>query len=99
MANMALLGVTFAYSLVLLIMSSTKHQTAIDQCLLQFVSNEEFLQGPSSTSHDVCSIWTYAQLGVCFFVWFLFFFAQLYFCYSKSLPPLYIVVSMYIYIC
>ncbi|PLW12348.1 hypothetical protein PCANC_23427 [Puccinia coronata f. sp. avenae] len=81
MANMALLGVTFAYSLVLLIMSSTKHQTAIDQCLLQFVSNEEFLQGPSSTSHDVCSIWTYAQLGVCFFVWFLFFFAQLYFCY------------------
>ncbi|OAV96305.1 hypothetical protein PTTG_06305 [Puccinia triticina 1-1 BBBD Race 1] len=83
--NVGLLALTFGYSLVLLIISSTKHATAIDQCLLQFVSNEEFVDGPSSTSRQVCSVWTYAQLAVCFFVWFLFFFSQLYFCYMVKI--------------
>jgi len=83
--NVALLGLTFIYSLILLIISSTKHQTAIDQCLLQFVSNEEFLEGPSSTSQEVCSVWTYAQLGVCFFVWLLFCVSQAYFCYMVKI--------------
>lgn len=82
--NVALLGLTFIYSLILLIISSTKHQTAIDQCLLQFVSNEEFLDGPSSASQQVCNVWTYAQLGVCYFVWLLFCASQVYFCYSTS---------------
>ncbi|EHS63928.1 uncharacterized protein PGTG_21946 [Puccinia graminis f. sp. tritici CRL 75-36-700-3] len=81
MGNVGLIGITFLYSLILLIISSTKHQTAIDQCLLQFVSNDEFVDGPSNSSRQLCSVWTWAQLAVCFFVWFLFFFSQLYFCY------------------
>ncbi|KAA1138998.1 hypothetical protein PGTUg99_033035 [Puccinia graminis f. sp. tritici] len=81
MGNVGLIGITFLYSMILLIISSTKHQTAIDQCLLQFVSNDEFVDGPSNSSRQLCSVWTWAQLAVCFFVWFLFFFSQLYFCY------------------
>ncbi|KAI9624790.1 hypothetical protein KEM48_008681 [Puccinia striiformis f. sp. tritici PST-130] len=40
--NLLFQTVTFGYSLILLIISATKHQISIDQCLLQFLSMKNF---------------------------------------------------------
>ncbi|KAI9624709.1 hypothetical protein KEM48_008753 [Puccinia striiformis f. sp. tritici PST-130] len=81
--NLLFQTVTFGYSLILLIISATKHQISIDQCLLQFLSNEELQSdnGPSQSSRNLCNLWTWVQLGVCFLVWILLFLSELYFTY------------------
>lgn len=81
----SLLALTFLYSLVLLIISFTRHSAAVDQCLAQFISGDELNDGPSNSSRQLCSVWTHAQLGVCLFVWLLFLLTEVYCCYMVKI--------------
>ncbi|KAH9808918.1 hypothetical protein DFH28DRAFT_907408 [Melampsora americana] len=80
--NFGFVLITLGYSLVIMIMSAQQHQTAIEQCLLQFVSVDGN-NTPSNESKGLCNIWTWAQLGVCGILWILFGMSELYFCFLQ----------------
>lgn len=82
--NAILVLITLIYSMGVIVISSTRHNTAIEQCLLQFVSNDDLKATTSASGRTVCNIWTWAQLGICGFLWALFAGSEIYFCLSES---------------
>ncbi|KAG0141618.1 hypothetical protein CROQUDRAFT_663573 [Cronartium quercuum f. sp. fusiforme G11] len=77
--NAILVFITLFYSLILIVLSATHHQRAIQQCILQFVSNDDNLATVSASGRTICNIWTWAQLGVCGLLWVLFCASEIYF--------------------
>ncbi|EGF99165.1 uncharacterized protein MELLADRAFT_118361 [Melampsora larici-populina 98AG31] len=82
--NFAFVIITLGYSLVIMILSAQQHSTAIEQCLLQFVSADgDNTETPSNESKTLCNIWTWAQLGICGILWILFGISESYFCFLQ----------------
>lgn len=82
--NVGIVLLTLGYSLVIMILSAQQHDTAIEQCLLQFVSADgDTTETPSNESRTLCNIWTWAQLGVCGVLWILFGLSESYFCFLQ----------------
>ncbi|CAH7669615.1 hypothetical protein BY996DRAFT_4587027 [Phakopsora pachyrhizi] len=80
--NVVLLLIGLVYSLVLMIISATRHDTATEECIIQFVSGDE-RSSVSESGRSVCDVWTWAQLAVCGILWFITGLSQLYFCHLQ----------------
>ncbi|MBW0507985.1 hypothetical protein O181_047700 [Austropuccinia psidii MF-1] len=77
--NFCLLLITIFYSLILIILSFTRHSAAVDSCILLFVTADENAQYTDSEER-ICNLWTWVQLGICTFLWLLLSAIELYFC-------------------